>query len=253
MIFYFTGTGNSLHAAKTIADAQKDKLLSIPEELDKEGNTFTYHFKNNELLGFVFPVYAWAPPKIVLDFISKMRITGGKPFVFALNTCGSEEGKTTQVLQDALEAIGFTLNSAFSVMMPSNYVVGSDVYPKDKVEMILNDADNKLEAFNKIIYKRQSDVFQLLPGRLPLLKTALINPLFNRFSLNTKHFYVTDACTKCMLCEKVCPVHTIKVIEKPVWDKICTQCLACINRCPVQAIQFGKGTVNRGRYAHPSL
>lgn len=33
----------------------------------------------------------------------------------------------------------------------------------------------------------------------------------------------------------------------------CRQCLACINRCPVQAIQYGKGTVNRGRYTHPDL
>ena len=69
MIFYFTGTGNSLHAAKTIATAQNEKLLSIPKEFDKEGNTFTYELKEKEFLGFVFPVYAWAPPKMVLDFV----------------------------------------------------------------------------------------------------------------------------------------------------------------------------------------
>lgn len=253
MIFYFTGTGNSLHAAKTIANAQKDKLLSIPEELDKEGNTFTYNFKNNELLGFVFPVYAWAPPRIVLEFISKMKLTGGNPFVFALNTCGEEEGKTTQILQNALDAIGFTLNSAFSIKMPNNYVVGSDVYTKEREEKILSEADAKLATINKMIKKRQAGVFQLLPGKLPGLKTAVVNPLFNHFAINTKHFYATDACNKCKICEKHCPVHTIKVAEKPVWGKVCTQCLSCINRCPVQAIQYGKGTVKRGRYTHPDL
>lgn len=253
MIFFFTGTGNSLHAAKTIADAQKDKLLSIPEEMDKAGNSFTYHFKNNELLGFVFPVYAWAPPKIVLDFINEMKITGGKPFIFSLNTCGEEEGKTTHMLQRALDEKGFTLNSAFSIKMPNNYVVGSDVYPKEREDKILSDADKKLANFNRMIYKRQSDVFQLLPGKLPGLKTAIVNQLFNRFAINTKQFYATDACNKCKICEKHCPVHTIKVDEKPVWGKACTQCLACINRCPVRAIQFGKATEKRGRFVHPAL
>ncbi len=253
MIFYFTGTGNSLYAAKTIATAQNEELISIPEEFDKEGNTYTYELKEKELLGFVFPVYAWAPPKMVLDFVSKMKITGGKPYVFALITCGEEEGKTTQILQKALEARGIMFNSAFSVMMPSNYVVGADVYPKEREEKILLEAEKKLACFNKLITERRSGVFQLLPGKMPALKSAIINPLFNRFAIGTKKFYATDACTKCKICEKYCPVHTIKVTEKPVWGKECTQCLSCINRCPVQAIQFGKGTVNRGRYTHPDL
>ena len=253
MIFYFTGTGNSLHAAKTLASAQNEQMLSIPEEFDKEGNNFTYELKEKELLGFVFPVYAWAPPKMLLDFISRLKITGAKPFVFALNTCGEEEGKTTQILQKALDKKGITLNSAFSVMMPSNYVVGSDVYPKDKEEKILLEAEKKLAGFNKLITERQSDIFRLLPGKMPALKSAIVSPLFNRFATNTKYFYATDTCNKCKICEKYCPVHTIKVTEKPVWGKECTQCLSCISRCPVQAIQYGKGTVKRGRYTHPDL
>ncbi|MEI6578536.1 MAG: EFR1 family ferrodoxin, partial [Eubacteriales bacterium] len=96
-------------------------------------------------------------------------------------------------------------------------------------------------------------IFRLLPGKLPALKSAIISPLFNRFATNTKYFYATDACNKCKICEKYCPIHTIKVAEKPAWGKECTQCLSCINRCPVQAIQYGKGTVKRGRYTHPDL
>ncbi len=188
MIFYFTGTGNSLYAAKTIADTQNDKLLSIPQEVDKEGNTFTYELKDDELLGFVFPVYAWAPPKMVLDFISKMSITGGNPFVFSLNTCGSEECKTTSVIEKALKAKGITLNCAFSIVMPSNYIIGADIYPKDKEEKILLDADQKLAGINKIIAERQDGVFQLLPGKMPALKTAIVSSLFNRFATNTKYF-----------------------------------------------------------------
>jgi len=253
MIFYFTGTGNSLHAAKTIADGQNEKLLSIPEEFDKEGNAFTYEFRDNELLGFVFPVYAWAPPKMVLDFVDKMRITGGKPFVFSICTCGGEEGNTTQLLQKALEAKGIMLDSAMAVKMPSNYVVGSDVDSKPAEWDLLREADVKLRWFNNVLTKRQSGVFRLIPGTMAALKTAVVNPLFNRYAINTKKFYATDTCNKCGICEKHCPVHSIKVKEKPEWGIACTQCLSCINRCPVQAIQYGKGTVKRGRYTHPDL
>jgi NAD-dependent dihydropyrimidine dehydrogenase PreA subunit len=49
-------------------------------------------------------------------------------------------------------------------------------------------------------------------------------------------------------------VQTIRMDDgRPVWGKDCTQCLACINRCPVHAIQYGKGTAQRGRYYHPDL
>ncbi|MBR4550355.1 MAG: hypothetical protein IKO83_10630 [Oscillospiraceae bacterium] len=35
-------------------------------------------------------------------------------------------------------------------------------------------------------------------------------------------------------------------------EEKCSGC-GCINRCPVSAIQYGKRTVDRGRYVNPVL
>lgn len=253
MIFYFSGTGNSLYAAKVIAKSQGEKLVSIADEMKKNPSERVYVIAEKELIGFVYPIYAWAPPKIVLDFIHTMQITGMKRYVFSLNTCGSEEGNATQMLQKALLKKGMKLASAFSVSMPSNYVIGEDVEPQAVQQEKLSQASQKIEQINVILTNRKTDVFELQRGDKPNFKTIFINPLFNVFARRTKPFSVTDDCIHCGLCEKICPVHTITLKQKPVWGKACTQCLGCINRCPVQAIQYGNTTKNRGRYSHPDM
>ena len=253
MIFYFSGTGNSLHIAKVISAAQKEKLVSIADEDRKADNKFEYTFAKGELLGFVFPVYAWSPPKIVLDFLMKMTIKGEIPYSFSIATCGAEEGNTTLSMQKALAKKGVKLDCAFTIPMPNNYIMGYDVDPPDVERKTLQVAEQRIIDINAVLSGRQTAVFQLVSGKAAAFKTIVINPLFNRFALSTRQFYATDSCTGCKLCEKICPIHTITVTDKPSWGKACTQCFACINRCPVHAIQFGKSTVSKGRYVHSDL
>ena len=143
MIFYFTGTGNSLFFAKKLAEKLGENLLSIPEEMKHGLPEDGYPVMENETLGFVFPVYAWGPPKMVLEFISKLKMTGSKPFVFSLCTCGDEEGRTTDVLKKALLRRGFSLDSAFSVPMPNNYIIGYDVDSPDLVDAKYKNAEEQ--------------------------------------------------------------------------------------------------------------
>lgn len=253
MIFYFSGTGNSKFVAKNIADFQGDRLIAIPEELNREGNSFEYKLIEKELVGFVYPVYAWGPPQIVLDFIGRLKITGGKPYVFSLCTCGDEEGKTTKILEKALENKGIKLNSAFTIIMPNNYIISFDIDSKEVEKDKILKARGKLKDINEILLNRKSEVFDINPGSFPRLKSTVINPLFNKYGRSTKKFYSTTACTGCGLCQRVCPIHTIKVEKKPSWGTECTQCLGCINSCPTRAIQYGKGTVNKGRYMNSEV
>ncbi|MDD3169100.1 MAG: EFR1 family ferrodoxin [Eubacteriales bacterium] len=252
MIFYFTGTGNSLYAADFIARAQGgDRILSIAKEMERQHGLCRYELGENEMLGFAFPIYAWAPPKIVLDFISRLEVKGN-PYVFALCTCGDEEGHAAKVLNKALAKNNLTLNSVFTLVMPNNYIMGYDVDSEKQEKEKLKTAEKLLAEINKVIDQRQNKMLTV-PGKYPGLKTNVVNPLFNQFAMNTRHFYADDNCTGCGICEEVCPVHTIKVTDKPSWGKTCTQCLGCIHRCPVRAIQYGKGTVRKGRYHHPIL
>jgi NAD-dependent dihydropyrimidine dehydrogenase PreA subunit/flavodoxin len=264
MIFYFTGTGNSLYVACEIAEAQGDKLYSIAALMNNNESIYHFELDDKELLGFIFPVYAWAPPKIVLEFINKLEIIVKpaadndnkdiklKPYIFYISTCGDEEGNTEIVIRRALAKKGLLLDSSFSIRMPNNYILGFDVDTKEIVEKKLKDAELMLKDINKAIGKRQKNIKMNIPGRLPTLKTSLINPFFNRFALNTKYFTVNDGCTGCQICEEICPLHSIKINDsgKPVWSKDCTQCLGCFYRCPVNAIQYGKKSEKKGRYHH---
>lgn len=253
MIFYFTGTGNSLYAANHIAEAQGERLISIARLMSRKEDAYHFEMGENELLGFAFPVFAWGPPKMVRDFISKLDVTG-KPYVFSLSTCGNDEGSTTGIMRKALAARGLNLDSAFSLQMPNNYIIGFDVDSKEVEEEKLKAAELMLSEINKVVSKRQTGVTLTIPGRFPALKSALVNAMFNRFALNARHFSADGKCSGCGICETVCPVQTIRLDNgRPVWGKDCTQCLACIHRCPAHAIQYGKGTSRKGRYHHPDV
>ncbi len=253
MIFYFSGTGNSLHAARSVAAFHHDRLVSVADELNAPGNRCEYSFEPGAILGFVFPVYAWGPPAIVLDFIDRMRVTGAVPFLFCLTTCGGEEGSTSAVIARRLARKKLVLDAAFTVVMPNNYLIGYHLDDPSVQSRQLRQADERLTEINEAIRQRRKGISLVISGKTPGFLTALIHSLFNRFAIRTRPFYATDACTGCGRCERICPVHTIKVDGKPIWGKRCTQCLGCISRCPVGAIDYGIGTVGKCRFVHPEL
>lgn len=249
MIFYFSGTGNSLWAAENISTEQGEILFSIADEAKKD--KFEYTLNDGEVIGFVFPIYAWDAPKIVVDFIKKLKLNNYKSnYTFAIGTCEANVGLTMKNLKSTLSSKSIELNSAFSLITPSNYTI---LYPgraKTSNDSILDKAEEKLIEINTVIQKRENK-FDVILGSLASIKTKLVNPLFMKYAINAKKFSVSNNCISCELCEKVCPTNNIKVTSKPLWGNNCTQCLACISRCPKKAIEYGKFSKDRERYYNP--
>ena len=77
MIFFFSGCGNSRHVAETLAAGLNDTLVFIPEAA-REGR-YEYELAEGKRLGFVFPIYAWGPPKLVMDFVKKVAVKVPEP------------------------------------------------------------------------------------------------------------------------------------------------------------------------------
>jgi ferredoxin len=254
MIFYFSGTGNSLFAAKNAAKHNKDELISISSAVNSGESFYEYELKDNEMIGFVFPVYAWAPPKMVLEFIENLKFKNyNNNYTFSIAVCGDNIGNTMEVLTEHLKKKGMDLNSGFSVKMPNNYIILGNVDSKELEKQKLLEADENLESINKILEQRISGVYQIEKGPLPWFLTGVISPIFNKNAVNTRKFHVNDNCNGCGICEKVCNSGTINVEEKPRWGWNCTQCLACIHYCPQKAIQYGKSTAGKGRYTNPNI
>ena len=266
MIFYFSGTGNSKWAAESLAGLLHEKtadisVLNFESAGNKEYKNYIEEIaqgiKNDEYLGFVFPVYAWGSPEIITDFAKKLKKYSGngknlgnaadnpegKTFTFAVATCGEEAGYTLKNFSKIIP-----LKSSYSLVMPNNYVVDSDLEDEGTVLSVLRNAKEEVKRMaEEIIAKKE--VCRVNEGSGAGLKSGLVNFGFNKFARSTKSFYVTDACTGCGLCAKNCPAHTITMENnRPVWGSQCYQCLKCINRCPAAAIQYGKATETRGRY-----
>lgn len=254
MIFYFSGTGNSYYVARQTAEKLGERLVSISTEMSGGKQEYRYELRSDEVIGFIFPVYAWAPPKIVIEFIERLKLSvTGNQYVLAAAVCGDEAGNAIRLLEKSLCKAGIGLDSAFSVIMPNNYIVVFDVDSKETERKKLEAAEKMIDRIIEAADARKKGVYEVHKGHLPGVKTALLGSLFNRFAISTKSFYVDEKCTGCGICEKVCCCGSISVDGKPKWGSACTQCLACLHYCPAKAIQFGKGTKNKGRYVNPNV
>ncbi len=245
MVYYFSGTGNSRHAANVIAQKLGDTAADIVDVI-KNGN---FGSADDEVTGFVFPVYFWGLPEIIKRFASlpEVRNSLGR-YVFAVITCGASTGNADKMLEKAL---GGKLDYSYSLRMPDNYVVMYDPCTKEKAQKFLHHADKELDAVCANLTERTSGRKGSTQGGI---KSAFVYALYNPFR-KTKKFYADGKCTSCGLCEKLCPDNVIAIEGgRPVWTKNkCQHCTACINRCPVRAIQYGNATENRGRYNYESV
>lgn len=259
MILYFSGTGNSYYVARETAKRLGERLVSISSEMMGLKKEYNYELSPGEVVGFVFPVYAWAPPKMVTEFIEHLKFTNAKDtdaknsYVFTAAVCGDDTGNAVSIIEKSLRKAGLGLNSAFSVRMPNNYIIFFDVDPKESEHRKLEEAKKTIDRIVQAVSAGESGLFEVHKGPVPGFKTTLIGSLFNRFALGTKSFFADENCTGCGICQKVCNCGTITVEGKPKWGSNCAQCLACVHYCPAKAIHFGKLTKNKGRYVNPNV
>ena len=248
MIFYFSGVGNSAWVARKLAASHNDKVLAIADEI---GNEMEYSLHDGEKVGFVFPVYGWEPPHIVLDFIKRMQMPNPE-YLYFVCTCGDDTGKTAKVFTQAIQAKGWKCSAGYSVIMPDTYVClpGFDVDESEELKRKMENASARVDFIADEL--KQSPVhhkYNCFEGAFPNIKTYVLGSLFRAFLMSPKPFRVTDACTACGLCAKKCPVHNIELTDKPCWGKNCTMCLACYHACPQHAIEYGNRTKGKGQYS----
>lgn len=252
MIFYFSGCGNTRWAAKQIADVQNEQLIFIPEVMD---SNCAFTLKDDEKIGFLFPVYSWAQPKIITDFIRRLELKNYHgQYLFMVCTCGDDAGLTTQVFTSSIERHGWHVDSAFSIQMPNTYVCmpGFNIDPPELTADKLKKAIGRLQYINEQVTQRTGGKFDVIQGTFPWLKTRVVQPFFQLFFINDKSFHTNGKCIACGICERSCPVKNIRLTDgHPVWLQHCTMCLGCYHHCPAHAIDFGKATVDKGQYVYP--
>lgn len=284
MIFYFSGTGNTKWAASKLATATREDLISIAPYMRADDSSHNlaepFILKENERLGFVFPVHGWRVPKLVREFISKMKIQRepsdasaenkakaddclkNRPFAYCVCTAGDSIGLTIENLNKvisqnpSLQALGITeVSSSYSLIMPESYIglPFMDVDPKEREIRKKENAAQQLAVVCEEIFDRKEGISRLVKGPIPWFFTKVVGGFFENVLITDKRFHVEkDRCVKCGICANVCPVGDIKGGhgEYPVWlhHKDCLTCFTCYHHCPHHAIEFGNQTQKKGQY-----
>ena len=250
VIYYFTGTGNSLAVAKKIAAAAGDcRIVSIASVKDMEEIN-----PGKGRVGIICPVYFLGLPAMVGSFARRINLSQSQ-YVFAVVTLGGFGVSTSlQQLDDILKEHSHRgLDAGFGVKMPGNYVLMYSPPSEEKQKGIFITADKKISDITGKISRSEQE-------KIP--RSFFLRLLYNHFYIKhishihdaDRHFTVSDRCTSCGHCAAICPADNIVILEgKPVWKHQCELCCGCIHICPVKAIQAGKETEKRARYRNPSI
>lgn len=246
VVYYFSGTGNSLYTANQLASQLDAELISI------------VHAINNNVAikadstGLVYPTYMYRPPRLVADFISSLPPS---PYLYAVVTNGGDAGDVLSRTNALLKPKNMHLNAEFTVELPDNYTPFGGPPETSKQEELFAAANEKIRHIAQIVQNKESHV-----EKNPSWFKTKIHPGIwygiGYWSIPTydSKFWLNENCVGCKSCMKVCPVNNITIPEKtPKWNGNCQQCLACLQWCKKEAIELHTKTKGVTRYHHPNI
>ncbi len=235
IIFYFTGTGNSLKIAKDIAKGLESCEVTLITKFEEKILDGGY-----SRVGFIYPVYCGNIPLAFSKFLENTYFDRNKDaFFFGIANGGGNCGHANFVANELLEKQGLKLNFTTEVKMVGNYVALYDM-PKEFGDVNKKVATQIEEIISNIVEKKASDT-KLKQNKLYKIVT---DGFMKKFPTMDKNFNVNSDCTGCTTCAKVCPVQNIEMKEnRPEYLHKCEQCMACIQLCPTKAINYKTKTV----------
>lgn len=250
IIYYFSGTGNSLKIAKDLAEKLDDcELVPIAKVWQKDRIVATC-----EKVGFIFPLYYWGLPRIVYDFIEKIELDNTNYLFAVITKDGDMDGIPLIQIERILSEKSKILSAGFFIKMPNNNIIVNDILnTEEEQKEKLEEAKKQVDNIYKII--EENKIIEIITTKKRKKTLEKLNKTFRvNVYENDRFFYADENCTSCCICEQVCPVNNIILIDgKPQWQHKCQQCLACINYCPEKSIQYGDKTLKKGRYHHPKI
>lgn len=257
MVFFFTGTGNSLYAARRIAQATHDQTESIAQLMREGAQTF-----EADAIGIVCPVYGHDLPPLVKRFLRTM--TFQTDYLYLVLTYGNRHGGATEVATRFLDELGLEAAYTNDVLMVDNWLPGFDIAQQLALDKHI---DEQLDAICADLAARRHYLKPATKEDLRVYREGLEKhgDIFENPQFLNGMLQITDACTGCGICASVCPVGCIELVRgetgaramRPAHDEpVCTACLACINACPAKAIRMPIGEKNpeaRFRNEHVTL
>ena len=250
-IYWFSGTGNSYHAARRIGDGIGDtRLVRITDRLRDDSPSI-----GDDVVGFAFPVYAGGMPVLVSELMEGLSGLGAD-YLFAVATHAGVYGNALRQFRRLAKSAGQPPDALFDVVMPANTRLSEQQQqPDSKAEAKLRDSEDALGGIAASVRDRAT-VLEGRGGGLYGLAARLFHPIFaGMIRRSDSSFGVTEDCTSCGVCIRVCPADDITLDSdgRPVWHGRCEGCGACVSWCPEHAIYKGGKSRRRFGYRHPEV
>ncbi|MCK9547724.1 MAG: 4Fe-4S dicluster domain-containing protein [Sphaerochaeta sp.] len=235
-ILCFSGSGNSYWVATTLAAQLGDAtVVMIPSLMEGQP------IELGKRVGIVYPVYTFFPPNLATYFIEEVlarQDLEGVEYFFQVCTYNLFSSWALFAMERSLNRAGMAVSFTDRVRMADTYVPLFKTPSEERIDRYYRKAAEKIETIGHQI---DGTVIKLGP-RAPFAKGAarfLMKPIHRSLMDGAAAFAVTDACTACELCYRICPSGNIEMVGgRPAWDRVCSGCLACYHRCPEQAIVF---------------
>lgn len=251
VVYYFTGTGNTLAVAKAFED-QGASVISIASEMQKNQIDNASSIKcDADKVGFCFPLYYLGLPKIFHEFLEKLELSNAT-YVYMVCSMGWKlRGGAIKQMKQHLSKKNITLNMGCYIHMPMNDFTLVSVCEPKKQKVILEGFQKDMDKILARV-EHSKKYFDWEPLNFLVEKRNL--PFCEKVSSDDQKYVVTDKCIGCGICSKVCSCKNVELVDgKPLWKHNCQGCLACFHYCPQYAIVYnGKGE-EIPHYHHPNV
>jgi ferredoxin len=251
-IYFFSGTGNSLHVARELQER-----LGGGEPVPIVGALRAGRIASTaETVGLVFPIHNLTSPAIVRTFVRRADLRSAK-YLFAVATRECSEVVFLEI-DRLLARQGRSLKAWFSLEMPCTYTPLFPLPSAEERARMERKLEQNLGRIGAVVAAREvsrqrDDPLVFFFGRVlyPGIKAYMFA---FRFPGMARSFHADSRCTGCGVCGRVCLAGRIRMRDgRPEWrgDLDCLYCFACLHLCPAQAVQIrGRNTEARGRYRY---
>lgn len=229
-LYFFSGTGNTLLAARAVAEALRAGRKTVRMRRIEKG---LLPLEDGTALGIAVTVAMFSTYPFVWDFLESLPDGNGRG-AFLIATMGSMSGGLCPAVKKLLTSKNYRPLGAKEFVMPSNYCNKS-----------IPEEENRIKT-EKMRTEAVEFAQELLEGQASWKGGSIFSPLFHGLSRKDFPWRImrkklplavdSEKCIQCGKCARLCPVKNIRMEKYPEFLDRCVSCQRCMAFCPSEAI-----------------